>query len=148
MLTDGGVDFVVRSPDDRIVLAVEAKRQINASREWAAQMRRNFSVYGVLPETPYFLLASPEKFYLWKCAPAHQAVPPDFEFDAADELRPYLQRIRFPLDELSPAGFDAIVRLWLEDLVRENGSGQSAWLNASGLDKHLRNAVITARVAT
>ena len=147
MQGDNGVDFVVRSPDDRIVLAVEARRQANASPEWAAQMRRNWAVHGVLPETPYFLLASPDKFYLWKCAPANQAVPPDFQFDAGDALRPYLELMRFPLDELSPAGFDSIVRLWLEDLVRENGSGRWTWLHESGLDKHLRNAVVTARIA-
>lgn len=147
MRAENGVDFVVRSPDDRIVLAVEAKRQTSSSTEWATQMRRNLSVHGVLPETPYFLLALPDKFYLWKCAPAHEAVPPDFEFDAADELRPYLQLMRFPLDELSPAGFDSIVWLWLEDLVRVNGSGPAAWLSASGLGKHLRNAVVTARFA-
>ncbi|HEV3049379.1 MAG TPA: hypothetical protein VGX50_03680 [Longimicrobium sp.] len=147
MKADRGVDFVVRSPDDdRVVLAVEAKRQINASPEWAAEMRRNLSVQGVLPETPYFLLASPEQFYLWKCAPAQQPVPPDFAFDAADALRPYLDRIRFSLDELSPAGFDSLVWLWLEDLVRENGTGQATWLRASGLDKHLRGAIVTAQL--
>jgi hypothetical protein len=144
---DRGVDFIVRTPDERIVLAVEAKRRTNASPEWAAQMRRNLSVHGVLPETPYFLLALPDKFYLWKCAPAQEAVPPDFEFDAADALRPYLDLLHRPIDELSPAGFESIVWFWLEDLVRENGSGQSAWLRTSGLDKHLRNAVVTAQLA-
>jgi hypothetical protein len=144
---DRGTDFIVRSPDDRIVLAVEAKRRSNASAEWAAQMRRNLSAHGMVPDAPYFLLALPDKFFLWKDAPALQAVPPDFEFDATDALRPYLDLLHYPVDELSAASFESIVRLWLEDLVRENGSGRSSWLRASGLDKQLRNAVVTAPLA-
>lgn len=143
-----GVDFVVRSPDDHIVLAVEARRQADASPEWAAEMRRNLAELGVIPETPYFLLALPDKFYLWKCATAKEAVPPDLEVDAADALRPYQALMRFPLGELSPAGFDSIVWLWLEDLTRANGSGQPEWIRTSGLDKHLRNAIVTAQLPT
>lgn len=144
---DAGADFIVRSPDDRVVLVVEAKRRTNASREWAAQMRRNLSAYGVVRDAPYFLLALPDKFFLWKHPPALQAVPPDYEFDARPALRPYLELLRYPVEELSPASFESIVRLWLEDLVREDGGNGARWLHATGLDEQLRNGVVTAPAA-
>jgi hypothetical protein len=140
-------DFVIRSPDDRVLLVVEAKKRVNASAEWAAQLRRNLAVQGALPPSPYFMLALPDKFFLWKHASSHQPVPPDYEFDAEAVLRPYLASLKSPLSDLSETSFESVVRLWLEDLVREEGLDQPRWLHASGLDTALRDAIVTSRAA-
>jgi hypothetical protein len=140
-------DFVVRSSDNRTVLIVEAKKRINASADWAAQMRRNLAVHGALPPTPYFLLALPDKFYLWKNPSSHQVVAPDYEFDARAALRPYLESLNSPLSTLSETSFESVIRLWLEGLVRDGTLDQPDWLHASGLDADLRDAVVTSHAA-
>jgi hypothetical protein len=140
-------DFVIRTQDNQVLLIVEAKKRINASAEWAAQMRRNLIAHGALPPTPYFLLALPDKFFLWKQPPSAPAVLPDYEFDAEEVLRPYLDALRSPLHELSETSFESVVRLWLEDLVREEGLEQPRWLHASGLDAQLRDAIVTSQAA-
>lgn len=140
-------DFVIRSPDDRTLLIVEAKTRVNASAEWAAQLRRNLVVNGVLPPAPYFLLALPDKFFLWKHPDSRQAVLPDYEFDAEEVLRPYAASLGFPLDSLSGASFEWVVRLWLDDLVRGDALEQPRWLRASGLDEQLKDAVVSAQAA-
>lgn len=130
---DTGADFVVTSRDGRVVLVVEAKRRANASREWATQMRHNLSAFGAVRDAPYFLLALPDKFFLWKHPPALQAAPPDYEFDARPALKPYLELLHYPVEELSPTSFESVVRLWLEDLVREHGGSKPpAWMKRSG----------------
>lgn len=140
-------DFVIRTQDDQLLLIVEAKKRLNASAEWAAQMRRNLVAHGALPPAPYFLLALPDKFFLWKQPPQDQVVLPDYEFDAEEALRPYLDALASPLNALSETSFESIVRLWLEDLVREELLDQPRWLHASGLDAQLRDAVVTSQAA-
>lgn len=140
-------DFVLRSPDDRIVLVVEVKNRANATAEWAAQLRRNLAEIGALPSAPYFLLALPDKFFLWTRPSSNEAVPPDYEFKAETVLRPYAAKLSFPLNDLSSAGFQSLVHLWLEDLVRDGTLDPPRWLHASGLDEQLRDATVTARAA-
>ena len=140
-------DFVVRSPGERVVLVVEVKNRTNATADWAAQLRRNLAEMGALPSAPYFLLALPDKFFLWTQPSSNEAVPPDYEFDAETVLRPYAARLSFPLDDLSKAGFESLVHLWLEDLVRDGTLDRPRWLHASGLDEQLRDAVVTAQAA-
>ncbi|HEX8684350.1 MAG TPA: hypothetical protein VF707_18685 [Ardenticatenaceae bacterium] len=77
-------DLAVYTPDGELLLVVEVKNKRNASPEWAAQMRRNLLVHGMIPATLYFLLALPEYFFLWKGA--HQSIdviPPDYMIETA-----------------------------------------------------------------
>lgn len=145
---DRGIDFVVRSPDNRALLVVEAKNRLNTSADWAAKLRRNLAAQGALPDAPYFLLALPDRFYLWTQQSASlQAVPADYVFEAETVLRPYLDSLKSPLHDLSPASFELLVRLWLEDLVRDGDQEHPRWLHSSGLEEQLRDAVVTSQAA-
>lgn len=49
------------------VLAVEAKSRFDATSDsWAAGTARNLFAHGSVPDVPYYLLALPDAFYLWK----------------------------------------------------------------------------------
>lgn len=151
-------DFVVTTPDDRAQLVVEVKRRLGASPEWAAALRRNLSVHGVLPHAPYFLLALPDRFYLWKDAPPAALQGPQYAIDARHELAPYTSTLRTPPDELSEQGFALLVQAWLGDLVaaaseipaRGGGTEQRVpaerrpWLVESGLADALRRGRLHA----
>lgn len=89
------------------MLVVEVKNRTNATAEWAAQLRFNLAEMGALPSAPYFLLALPDRFFLWTQPSSNEAVPPDYEFDAETVLRPYAAKLSFPLNDLSKAGFES-----------------------------------------
>jgi len=110
-------DFVVHAPDESIRLVVEAKSTPNDSATWAAELRRNLVMHGAVPPAPYFLLALPQHFYLWKDAPATEAVLPDYQVAAQAVLPLYLREFSVPLDQLSGAGWEFVVAAWLDDLV-------------------------------
>ena len=59
------VDLAVYDRFQRLILTVEAKKKSGVSEKWAAQTRRNLVVHGFYPLASYFLLATPEKFFLW-----------------------------------------------------------------------------------
>jgi len=114
------VDFIVESPDQKAQLIVEARTKRSASRGWAAELRRNLLAHRAVPVAPFFLLALPERFYLWKNAPPNEVVPPDFEADAAEALRPYTTSLHSRLIALTENGFELLVRTWLNDLIHSN----------------------------
>jgi hypothetical protein len=88
----------------------------------------------LLPRAPFFLLALPERFFLWKNASPLEATPPDYEIDASLVLQPYAGNLHMPLAALSEDGFDILVRSWLDDVVNSTRLRQSdQWLAESGL---------------
>lgn len=143
-------DFVVYAPDDTICLVVEAKSTSNGSPEWAAELRRNLLTHRVVPQAPYFLLALSRHFYLWKDAPATEAVLPHYQIDTQDMLPLYLRELSMPLDQLSGDGWEFVVAAWLDDLVggpprHDLPAPAHQWLVESGLYDAIRNGTVTAQ---
>ena len=110
-------DFVVQSPDKKVQLVVEAKGRTNATEEWAKAMRRNLIKHELLSPAPYFILALPDHFYIWRDARSATTVPPDFRAETAEVLKSYLKSSQTALKDLSEESFEIIVKSWLEDLV-------------------------------
>ncbi len=140
-------DIAVYSPAGTLSLAVEVKTRPGASRTWAASTLRNLIVHGALPDVPYFMLALPDRFYLWKrprstASDAYDSsgygVEPDYEIDAARALSPYLESVRTPLNDMSERGLELLVASWLSELMNTELSRDTAppdlrWLFDSGL---------------
>jgi hypothetical protein len=144
-------DFVVHAPDDSIRLVVEAKIYSNESPEWAATYRNNVLTYGGAPQAPYFLLASPHHFYLWKDAPVTAEALPDYQIDAQALLPAYLRDFSVPLNHLSVVGWEFVVAAWLDDLVGgplppELPLPVQQWLVDSGLYDAVRDGRVTSQI--
>src|SRR5439155_15396219 len=85
------VDIAVYSNDDTLQLVVEVKGKTAATPDWAAHMRRNLAAHLAIPSSPFFLLALPDHFYLWRNVSSPLAmVPPDYDIDPAPLLAPYV----------------------------------------------------------
>lgn len=132
-------DIIVFSTSGQPSLAIEVKNKLGTTAEWAAKMRRNLAVHGTLPEAEYFLLALPDRFYLWKGATEDpRDLPPTYEIDAGQVLAAYYERDGLSLDKVSGRAFELLVASWLQDLVQRpdlpSGLSQGeAWIAGSGL---------------
>jgi hypothetical protein len=133
------VDLVAYDDRGQAVLLVEVKRSRDMSELWAAQFRRNILAHGTLPMAPFFLIATPERFYFWRQGDAgSEAELPHFTIDATKELKPYFEKFGLTPEKISSEALELIVFSWLNDIV---GFGQSAarqdssvrWLSESGL---------------
>jgi hypothetical protein len=141
-------DFVVNGVNDDPQLIVETKAKASASRDWAAQLRRNIFAHVSLPNAPYFLLASPERFYLWKNASPSAVAQPDYEIDAEEALRNYVSRLETPLPRLSENGFKFLIHAWLDDVASvasEKLAAPDQWLLDSGLFEAIRHGTIKSQ---
>ena len=112
-------DIIVNATDGRIILIVEVKSRLDISPSWAAQLMRNYQVHGMLPQSSYFLLALPDRFYIWKDAGTNrESVEPTYEVDAIPFLGPYYEKARIAPDHISHQSLELIVSSWLHELVQ------------------------------
>jgi hypothetical protein len=141
-----GVDFVAYDRDGGIVLLAEAKSRRGTSEDWAAGLRRNMLSRGLLPPSKFFLIATPERIYVWKQGhPGQTAAPPEFTIDATKVLQPYFQRLNQDPSKIGPQAFELLVLTWLTDVAGAAEGGAAgdpslAWL--SDLAASLREARI------
>lgn len=134
------VDLAVYDRFQRLILTVEAKKKSGVSAKWAAQTRRNLVVHGFYPLASYFLLATPEKFFLWtKERNNLEETMPNYIENAELLLKPHLEELGFNLREIDGYIFEQVVAHWLKYDVMyplENVT-KPKWLVESGLSKEI-----------
>jgi hypothetical protein len=145
------VDFIVESPEYTIQLAAEAKALRNLTSGDAAQLRRNLLAHGTAPPANFFLLLSPEHFYLWKDGKTVDVLPPDYTIEAP----PILQRKtgEVPVARLTSISFEMVAFSWLDEVIHCPTKDQAAeiagtWIVESGLYDAIRNGVLKTEYTT
>ena len=134
------VDLAVYDRFQRLILTVEAKKKSGVSEKWAAQTRRNLVVHGFYPLASYFLLATPEKFFLWtKERNNLEETLPNYIENAELLLKPHLEELGFNLREIDGYVFEQVVAHWLkyDVMYLVEDIAKPKWLVESGLSKEI-----------
>ncbi|HEX8691269.1 MAG TPA: hypothetical protein VF746_02415 [Longimicrobium sp.] len=135
-----GPDITVYAPDRGVLLVAEVTTEKGTSPEWAAELRSELLQHmPIVGTAPYFLIAVPSHFFVWRTDRPHDAdALPDYVVDA----RPFLGRVvdldRVCLDKVTRLSLEMIVATWLQLLTRARRNGQlpderQEWLLESGL---------------
>lgn len=134
-LQHSGIDFVAYDREGRVLLLAEAKSRRGTSESWAARLRKNMLSHGLLPLARYFLIATPERMYLWR----QERVDPDealpeYTIDAEEVFQPYFQKLHQEPLNIGPEAFELVVLTWLTDIASSGGhklnqGPASAWLS-------------------
>jgi hypothetical protein len=130
-------DILAFDQNGQLALIAEVKNKRGTTDEWAAKMRRNMYAHGLLPQAPFFLLALPDKFYLWKDA-GMDVVEPTQKVDPRPFLRAYYEKTGVSADSLTSNSFELLVTSWLHQVLRakspqELPEGTQDWLVSTGL---------------
>lgn len=130
-------------------LVVEVKNKTGTTTDWAARMRRNLLIHNVIPNAPFFLIALPDRFYLWKSAPLEGDDRPTYEVDPAPILSQYFSRAGVQPENMSGNGFELLLLSWLTELLQTVDSAtikdeHSKWLIESGLIDALKGGSVAA----
>lgn len=145
------IDFIAYDRDGRVLLLAEAKSRHGTSESWAAGLRRNMLSHGLLPDSKYFLIATPENLYLWRHEKSDATTaPPEVTVDAKKVLEPYFQKLQQEPSKIGPEAFEHLVLAWLKDIAKSDPVGldrhtiqkdvSSQWL--AELSRSLREADI------
>ena len=146
------IDFIAYNTDGTVVLLAEAKSRRGTSESWAAKLRRNILSHGVLPQSRYFLIATPERMYGWSQENLPPSdVLPQFIVDAERALGPYFARLHQDPANISPRAFELLMLTWLTDVARSDEPAEIdaslRSLSESGLLSSLREAEIEMNAA-
>lgn len=143
-----GIDFVAYDREGRVLLLAEAKSRRGTSESWAARLRRNMLSHGMLPRSKYFLIATPERMYLWKQEPVDPGeAPPEFTIDAEKVFRPYFQKLQQEPFNIGPEAFELVVLTWLSDITRSGERNLEQGSPSAGLSE-LTGSLRQARIET
>jgi hypothetical protein len=132
-------DIMVFDKNGQLALIAEVKSKRGTSSQWAAQLRRNMYAHNLLPTVPYFLLALPDRFYLWKNAgKSLEPLEPTQQVDPTPFLQPYYEKSGVSSDKLTGKSFELIVASWLNQILRAGSppdlqDKNQEWLVSSGL---------------
>lgn len=132
-------DIAVFDRNGQLALIVEVKNKRGTSREWAASMRRNMYAHGLLPNAPFFLLALPDRFYLWEgVVTSNEPVGPTLQIDPAPFLHPYYERGGLSAKDVTGKSFELIVTAWLNQILNAENretlkDSNQQWVVTSGL---------------
>ncbi len=146
-------DLVGYDRNGQIVLIAEVKRKTGGSAEWAAKWRRNMLSHGDMPDAKFFMIALPDRFYLWKEAgTVPEPTAPTFEIDAGPVLKPYLDESGISLENISPQSFELVVATWLNSILQggvplNQRNDTVNWINKSGLSEALSGGYLRYEVA-
>jgi len=132
-------DIVVYDKNGQLALIAEVKNKQGTSKEWAAKLRRNMYAHNFMPNAPFFLLALPDRFYLWK-TPTNtgEEIEPTHQIDPTSFLQPYFEKAGVSPGTVTGKSFELIVGSWLNQILRASNPediqnhGQD-WLLDSGL---------------
>ena len=113
------LDVVAYDHNGQIVLIIEAKSRTNRSISWATQLRCSFhQMYSILPLSQYFMLALPDKLYLWKNnAPNFDPMATPYEINPEPFFDPYYKKANVNPNDLSGSSFELILNSWINELV-------------------------------
>lgn len=112
-------DFVAYNQDGQLLLIAEVRSRVATSKVWAARLRRNLLAHGFLPEVPFFLLALPDKFYLWKDARnTPEETEPTYELNATSLLNLYYEQGGATPETITKQSLALVLTAWLNTLTQ------------------------------
>jgi hypothetical protein len=112
------VDVFAYDKQGKLALIVEAKGRTHTSSDWAIKMRRNILAHGLMPFSQYFMLALPDKLYLWKNIDNNiDLIEPTYETNSEPLFHGYFKKANLNPEDIGGRSFELIVTSWINELV-------------------------------
>jgi hypothetical protein len=138
-------DVVVYDKNGQLAAVIEAKNIKGKPRKWAIEMRRNLYEYGFLPKIPYFILALPDRLYIWKNAKnTPEIIEPDYEIDITELFKSYYDQLGISPEEIGHDGFELLITSWLNEIAQADIAQTQNLLVNSGLLETLKTGRIVS----
>lgn len=116
-------------------------------------LRRNLMELDKFPAVTFFLIATPDRIYIWRDAPKGSAlIPPTYVIDAQSLLKPYFEGAKVDAGEITGPAFEMMIAIWLSDLVRLRDlpgdlGNRQGWLKDSSFHEVIKNGRVELAAA-
>jgi hypothetical protein len=143
-------DITVYGEAGQLSLVVEIRNRRGTSDTWAAATRQLLLENKLVVNARYFLLALPDRFYLWVDKRQLDLINPDYSIDPLPFLKPYWGGEDAP-EYLTNIGFEMVVEAWLATLtwvdeLPADAEESGDWLVESGLFDAIKHGHLASEV--
>jgi hypothetical protein len=151
-------DILVYDKKRQLALIVVSTNLRNKSSQWVMQFRRNLYQNSALPKTPFFVMAFPDHFYLWKNVEDKSEVEPTYEMEPRFTLQSVVKKSGLSVDNLERDSFELLINFWFtalqlaseeKDICLRHPNWQLApnhtWLFDSGLFEAVKGGNLITR---
>jgi hypothetical protein len=137
-------DVIIYDRDGKSAAAIEIKKKSGTGQEWASRLRRNILAHSTGWSARFFVIATPDRLYIWDQESASEPDdPPSSVLDARPLLAPFFERAGLEPEETAGHAFELVVGEFLSDLLVPEALEDAV---KSVLDPHLLQAVQYGRV--
>ena len=151
-------DILVYDKKHQLVVTVVTMNHRGKPQNWAIKLRRNLYVNAKLPKTPFFVIAMPEHFYLWKDVEDEGEIVPTYEMVHRFTLQSFFKNSGLSVEELDRDTFELLTNAWFSflqlahekmDICSQHPDWllekNQTWLFNSGLFEAIKNGKLITR---
>lgn len=142
-------DVAVFDKSGNLQLVVEAKnmRLDEDMPRRAIQIRRNLLAHSGIPDSPFFLIAFPHHFFLWKRGTPEDRQA-DYSVDTETYFKSFANKWRQSFEKMSGIEFEQLVSQWIKELSNSDDASKIPdWAQASGLYDAIRNGSVVTEAS-
>lgn len=149
-MSSAPVDLAVFSKDRRPILVVDVRGQRQSTAQLATGLRRNMLAHGLLPLSPYFMIATPVQLFLWR-GNADASSLPEFTASAKPVLDAYGSKHSIDEGSVRGGALEIVFFSWLSDVASglrslSPDSEPDRLLLKSGLYEQIRDGTVDFEV--
>lgn len=145
-------DIVTYDSNGQPVLIVQIKNKVGTDSSWAKRMRQNLLANNSLPNVRFFLLALPDRFYLWVNTVSKSDIEElTHEVDSMFFLKPYYEKSGASPGNLSNESFELMISSWFNEILHTDTLSDvphqvREWLIESGLLDAIKKGHIASQL--
>jgi hypothetical protein len=132
-------DLVAYNRNKQMTLIAEFKSAQEIDAKWVTEYRDNLLTYADLPSVPFFLVAMPEKGYLWHNNNQENNIPPTHIINLIPILKSHSQQ------RLNKTNLEMFFTAWLFQRIHqpiEEIPTEERWIIDTGLYEAIKGGII------
>ena len=127
-------DLIIENKEREPILVLEVRNRSGVTGTWAEKYLRNILAHSSINRTKYFLLAFPDRFFIWNGIQNRESsYMPDFEVDPSRFLQPYFDKMNLTDFKDSEISLRSALISWFSDLRRGNITAETKKYNRAWL---------------
>lgn len=132
-------DLVAYNRHKQMTLIAEFKSTPAINSQWVTEYRDNLLAYADLPSVPFFLIAMPDKGYLWHHHNTENNIPPTYTINLTPILKAHSSQ------QLNKNNVEMLFTAWLFQRIHqpiEQIPAEERWIVETGLYDAIKDGII------
>ena len=101
----------------RLQLGIEVRTALDTTVEYITEWKQNIFSHEEPLDLPFWMMAFPDRFYLWKNPHQFPESEPDYVIDARPLLQDYFSSTGIRVEKINIGAFELMISSWLSQII-------------------------------